>query len=454
MPDSFPASLLVKTLLQTHLEYDAGKLALFNALYEGGEAFRAKPIMKQMLIKRQIEYTSEGAAQWERRCERAGYINRAGGLIDWFVASVFPEPLLLQPTGLSEESTEYWDGLNLDADGAGTPFGTLCRNALQEMLVNRRPYFKLHFPESNTDARWSLLHSADVDDWLKTPEGALSMARVRGCDPVRSTIFDQPDKERWTWTYYTAQDVAIYEAEKKIGETWRDEDKATLAAQERHDFKAPPLFDIRASRAQWAMARIYDVIRAVFNREAAITWALDMQAYAQPVLKTQDGRVVSIYGNELFALRLIPGEAYEYATPPANIFDPLFKDAERLRDDFHSVIQAMAINAAAIPQAGRLSGDAVSVMREPLQRLLESFAWPVREAAQRAVTALAEYRDEDPKSIELVGFDRPAEAKMDDVDEALNGKGEEDGEGNAVPEGGRGKGSGARAAGDKAGARE
>jgi hypothetical protein len=230
----------------------------------------------------------------------------------------------------------------------------------------------------------------------------------------------------------------IYDARCEIGSGFDANAVATRLPAMPHDFGTMPLFDVRTGHGQHVMERTYDVIRALFEREAGLCWALDAQCYAIPVLTVPNiGQIPSISANELLALVLEQGSTFTYAAPQASIFDPLFKDVERLSNDLYEVVQSMAINAAAIPQAGRLSGDAVTAMRSPMQALLKSFAWPIKETLQRALEAIAKYRGEDVE-IELTGMDDPADVDMEDMQAAVGSvkpEGEDDGEVAQRPEG-------------------
>jgi hypothetical protein len=52
-------------------------------------------------------------------------------------------------------------------------------------------------------------------------------------------------------------------------------------------------------------------------------------------------------------------------------------------------------------------------MQKPMQVLIGSFAWPIRDALNRLITQLKEYRGEQDKDISLVGFDA-----MPEIDDA------------------------------------
>jgi hypothetical protein len=421
---SFPESIRVDVLESTHNDYHAGKIRLYSALYNGGDAIHKDPqVIGKLLQMRQIEKSDIGAAQYSLRKARAHYINRAAGLCDWFTASAFPADPMIE----TDVKSEYFESLNTDADGLGTAFSTLCRNALKETFLGGRTYFKVHFPMAgdvvaandlrSLEARLSVVPAVTIDDWEFSEEGKLEWVRAHAMELVRDPFnpFARPTKEKHTWCFYTESRSAIYSAEKDIGSGFSSDQVAMLTGGKEHDFGVPQIFDVRSGRGQFVLDRIYDVIKALFEREAGITWALDAQAYAVPVLTTQDtSKVPSISGSELLAIVLEIGGTYTFSAPPATIFDPLFKDIERLSKDLYEVVQALAINAAALPQSGRLSGESVVQFREPMKALLASFIWPIKEAAKRSLEAIAKYRGENVK-INLIGFDEPADVTLEDA---------------------------------------
>jgi len=111
-------------------------------------------------------------------------------------------------------------------------------------------------------------------------------------------------------------------------------------------------------------------------------------------------------------------EAIRRALADAELMEPLFKDAEKLRKDLFECVHASAQNAANLPQAGRLSGDAVERLREPMKVLLWSFAWPVLESFTKALKHIAKLRREDPDSVEIIGMD-DYEINMEDAQEQI-----------------------------------
>jgi hypothetical protein len=414
---NFPGEIPVEDIVKPGSEYEADKLALYNALYVGGEEFRKH--LDVMLPMRGLEKASggQGTADYASRKARAQYTNYAGGIEDWLTAAVFRNNPGFEVKGGDKG---YWKDLNENADGFGTPFYSLCRAALNVGMTNLRPYFKVSFPSADSkDAVVSVVDAIAVDDWQYSEKGEFMWGRThtsanyRKDDEIKAS-----DLVRHCWTYYAPDKIAIYEAdEAPIAEGLKKSKKkapginldpkkmAKLVSLDGHDLGCSPLFDIRFTRSQWVMDRIFETLQALFRREASITYALDMQAFALPVITLAGGNVPSIAGSEVMALKLQPGESFGFAAPPSQIFEPLFKDADRLKENLRDVIQAMPVNASAIPQAGRLSGSAVNAMRDPEKTLFDSFAQPVKEAAKRMLEKIAEFRRENVE-IELTGFEQ------------------------------------------------
>jgi len=67
-------------------------------------------------------------------------------------------------------------------------------------------------------------------------------------------------------------------------------------------------------------------------------------------------------------------------------------------------MQMMAKEAAQIPQAGRLSGEAVREMRSPLDALLQSMLWPVVDQFYDTIDAIKKYRDEEELGVYIEGL--------------------------------------------------
>lgn len=446
----FPSEIKIGAIESTHPHYCGETLANYDALYVGGNAFRDRK--DQFVVKRRAETDGAHASQhYADRVKRLHYVNRARGLINWLVAAVCQPspPRITVPADLPEESSAYWLSLNDDADGLGTPLAALFRRSLRNGMVSGRSYYHMYFPGAidgqavayDSDSMAAYMRPIDgmmVDDWQDDEFGALTWLRVHGVEMVRSgSEIGKADTERHTWTYITKSETATYEALKRDRNWIAGPDKkvyARLISNRPHEMGILPCVRVNAPECNWVMDAISDVVIALLNADLDRAFALAQQCYAQPVFtleNTHADRLKNLIQHENMAIILGPNESYEYVTPPSNVFEPLFKHVTELKADLHEVIQTLAKSAAALPQAGRLSGDAVEAMAKPLNVLLASFAWPDREALQKWVSDVAAFRGESDYDIRVEGLDA-FDADIGELKEIINGKAEPDGYGAAV----------------------
>ena len=414
-----PSQIPVDALDSTSTEYYADKMLRYDALYEGGDKFDKKK--REFLPKRPIELSQEragkGNAHYDSRLASAFYTNYAGGIIDWFSAKIVENgPKVVVGDGVSGEPKEYWESLNTDADGLGNPLITICRWAAREVIVNLRAYFSVNLPDDESlDGRISLLDAVTVNDWDSDDRGSLNWIRrtTKECVRNSSEPWKEPKIEAHYWTFYDNEQIIVYRAEREIGaKQWPSGAMATKIEEKTHEFGLP-IFDIRSDQSLWIMNRIEQPIVKLFRREAALNWYLDSLSYQMMILNLETpGNYTAIPFTPMGALVLGLNEKAGFLAPDSGGFKANFDAVEQSKRSFYESLQILAKEASAIPQAGRLSGDAVDAMRKPMEVLIGSFAWPIEDALNRLIKALKTHRREEDIDVKLEGFGRV------DVDES------------------------------------
>lgn len=435
---TFPGELAVKDLKDTHCEYNAKLIERYRLLYTGGPDFRAA--IEQFLVKRNIEKGGANNPHYQYRVERAWYVNRCSGLIDWLVAEVCKrEPKIVA----KKDKDGYWDSLNKNADGNGRNLTYLVGQVLRDIFLNRRGYFGAHFPQpvgkvgvnnKDLDARIRVLPASQVRDWETDDLGNLKWCRFDTVSPIRSNPWSQPDKTLHRWSFLTAEQTACYEF---IKENKQPVDEATATAKldteytKAHNFTVTPVFPAEVDQELWVMNKIEDPLVALFNREASTTFSLDATAYAMLTLTMDrgEGAERSVVASELAALMLKLGESASFTSPNPAIFEPLFRDSERLKQALYEVLQTLAAQALATQsQNARQAASAKEIDLQPMTTLLKSYAWPVRDALERLVTAIKNHRGEEDNEVEIEGldeFDATMEEAADQLGADVDEKGKE-----------------------------
>lgn len=448
---NLPPTILVEDLLKTGPGYNPDEIEDADALYHGGELFKAR--IDDFLVKRKIE--DRNRDHYELRKKRAHYVPYTGGIIDYIGAKSLANGFRIE----GGEGDPYWDSLVVDADGRGTSLKTFSITCLIHAMLFKRAYV---FPDFGTaaafgkydlDARLAMLEPKAIDDWQCDEKENVQWVRAHTMELTRDEAkpYLPPDQETHYWTFFDSFNSYRYSATRKVNYPWPKDAKAILDETKPHGLDECPVFNIRVGENMEIFDRIKSVAVALFNREASITWALDMAAYATLVLTLDSTQVSEIVSSELAALKLRVGESASYISPAAQIFEPLFNDADRLKSNLLDVVRAQGVNAADLPQAGRLSGTAVNAMREPSDALLRSFADPVLEAINRALGAIAKKRgmkdtvrvvldegvkpdgEEEPVAESGVGgSSRESEAGSDDKGSRSAGSSDEDSDGSDV----------------------
>lgn len=413
----YPESVPVKELKGTHNQYCMDKMEIYNALYSGGSEMTPE-IKRKIIVKRANEVKFQPKL-YNQRVEKAGfYINRSGGLIDWVISSSTKDtPRIVVSKNATPEQAAFWLGKNINADGKGTPFATIFRKLLKDQLVSRVPYLQVLIDDNgiNLDTIDPEMVVDWGDGWIKT----------YGINTYKISPFTQEEYTENIWTIYTAEDTVVYKAVSKQDagqelymqlDTFVDDDKAEayLSIEDsvfKHDFAEIPIYRTEGSKQVWLMDRISENVCGLYNAETDLAWVLSESAYPQGIINLEsEARFQEIYNkSESNIWNLLPGEDYKVVSSTGTDFEAQFKNVDRLKESLHESMQMLAREAAAIPQAGRLSGEAVREMRTPLDALLQSFLWPILDITYEAIESIKRYRNEEDLGVWIEGLNTSAD---------------------------------------------
>lgn len=393
---TMPPTIPVKELLETSAEYNADEIEDADALYHGGKMFVDR--IERFLLRRKIEERDK--KHYDLRKSRSFYSPYVGGLVDFLAAKAFANGIKIDAVG-DPSAVAYYEQLNRDVDGFGKDLQSFATDILVHVLLFGRAYTFADFAspeirpwvEAEARAVLRMIEPSAIDDWQVDETGVLEWVRLHTVGKIRDEgkPYLQPTKQLHTWAFFDESDAYIYQAEQELSGRWL-KDAAMLSEVRHHGLGACPVLDARPGESMNIMDRVKSVAVALFNREASLTWSLDMAAYATLILTLDSTKISEIVSSELAALKLRVGETAGYIAPPAAIFEPLFKDADRLKNNLLEVVRGQGINAADLPQAGRLSGTAVRAMADPAEALISGLSDVVVELLQRTVEVVQRKR--------------------------------------------------------------
>lgn len=425
------SSISGETLATNNPDYNDNQLSTYQALYDGGERFRK--LIDAFLPKRPIEAAPkaasgvDGEALYSLRKESASYNNRAGGLVDFFIAKVYSgEPFFEVPEDAPDDTKEYWSNLSKDADGAGNSIGAIARKRLLDSMLHLRSYFYV-FQDDGSQPYISGLSPLQVNDWQLKENGTIDWLRVMSKDFTRNG-FDPVNGTDVFWTYYTedSQDIFKYHVESTDSKQIKVEldglnDSLVPLYSTKPISAGMPVFNVHSWHSHWIMDRIHESVISLFRREASIDWYLDSGAYQLLVLKLENAKqnkLRAIPASTMAAIAMGTSENIQFVSPDMNVGNLLFKDIERLKNTLLDSVHSMAKDAASIPQAGRMSGETVKNMMDPLNVVLRSFQMPINDAMNQVIEYIKKIRKEENIDIKFVA-EAPARVEESEIKEVL-----------------------------------
>src|SRR5579862_949938 len=288
-------------LLIYHADYRPDLLEQYQDIYEGGDRFEKHKT--KYLRARAFEQGPGAKAFRQQRLNSASYTNYSAQLIDWLVAATLQSQPQILAKGPPDKVT-YYHSLNDNVDGTGKDLLSLCRSRLEQMMVHRRAYFCIDFPEASEeypdlasqrkagalDANICGLGAAEVEDWECDREGNLLWIRTHTTEPVRLKTWGPVAFERNTWSFITNEAIYEYEATRTIEDArkgiWQKDAVAKLKSETAHSLGALPIIACPLDSCFWVMQRLYPLAVSIFNREASLDFALDTSALALPILNS------------------------------------------------------------------------------------------------------------------------------------------------------------------------
>ena len=407
--------MTIRDLLKTHPEYDAAHLEKLADFYEGGRRFTANK--DKYLRPRQND---SNPAYRKARMASAHYTPHMSGKVDDLIGGILRTPPAISVANPSDSRAEYWLSLMRNADGSGRDMAAVTRGVLLQSMLPARAYFLIRTPQieaiegellapakarGRLDCSIASVPASTVDDWLQSDDGEFQWIRTHCVELERAGDIGPAIKETHRWAYFEADAVTVYEASRPVEndkpEPW-DQDKSVPPVQKPHGLKIIPLIPVEIPEGFNLGDRMLPIAEALFNREAALEFALDTGAFALPYIVT-DKAADQVPMSELAILNVGVGGSFNYASPDGTVFDANAKDAKKLLDDLDSALQAMAEKASA--SNDRTSGVAQQQFRAPKEVLMSLYAMPTLDALAIAVNAIAVYRGEESLAPKVEGLD-------------------------------------------------
>ena len=426
----------IDLLNQKHPTYQPDVWERYDALYRGGEAFRA--IIKKLLPKN----PQEPQDVYKCRQAEAHYCGYVGPIVDFFAAKLFSSaprieakkrssaPAATASSANTTQTDPFYGAFKEDVDTIGTDLVDFARQRFVSALVKGRSWCRVAMPDPGDQApanqaqyeerqlgRASLvaLDNEDVIDWEIDEQGRLLWAITHKIEQRRDDPFaGGRAKVRETWQFFDREIVRTFIAEYLPTER-RNTVEALELPRRAHGFKQVPLIpcgfvgvgglDVTIEGQQqrlsssalegfWLLARVADTQIEHFRLLSALSWNLKRTCYAMPVFQVEDKNSPPTMGAGYYIM-IGMEEKFSWAGPPTEHLAALQADVAAKKDEIYRVANQMAQgvdnNAAAV---GR-SGQSKSVDDRAAETCLRVYGAVAKAWMERVYDLVSEARGED-----------------------------------------------------------
>lgn len=410
----------IGTLQQTHPTYDAERWRQYDALYRGGEAFRA--CVESFLPRN----PAENPEVYTSRQKAAKYTNYVGPIVDWFAARLMSGTV----TAKSDGAPDWYDAWKASVDGAGTDLVDFIRARFVDACVKGRSWWCVELPEDDGpppvnaaeyEARGlgevllRTIPRESVLDWDTDRQGNLLWAIVYETEHPRLSPAAARAATLHRWTVFEIEQISVYEITIDEGKPLDPKFEITPVVRKNPLGRVPLLplgFDgVRAVHAHsphrrpislsqseifglWPLNRLADPQVAHFRLEASLEWSILRTCYAMPVWQGNAESGPPTMGAGYY-MKIGVGESFTWTAPPVAHLASTEARVQARKDEIYRVALQMAQgvdnNAAAIGRSGQSKlADAAST-----DALLVVYGALVREAVQRTYEMVSAARGEE-----------------------------------------------------------
>jgi hypothetical protein len=407
------------------------------AYCEGGDDFPVKTELRWKQIERSGHACAGPMRQVREQC--AEYTDYLGDTIADLVSTICMNPLCIE----DDQSRPYWSKL---ADNINGRFGSATSEAraalTNDFLYPQGAFYLVKFPYVETegsglaaqiaagaaDGQIIALDTRLVTNWKTKSDGSLESATTSEMELVGADY----EIERYTWTIYGIDSIAVYNAEKPVSQQkWEGQNldgsfngpgpNASLNVDESglHDFKRCPVFKVNRPLKTQVGKKLLPTAHKLFNAEAdksfyeftTITGGLFI--YTDTPEKFEKGVVLTPFGAVVMGTTdKIDRDKCDPATLAA-----LGNECAELRSQLGGLIHNMARQSAQQSASGqntsRNTGAALKAQKDPMNAWLCGFSEGHLACFREMIQGIADYRDDDVSTLEVCGL-MPIDDKDDE----------------------------------------
>ncbi|HEU4728399.1 MAG TPA: hypothetical protein VFT22_10930 [Kofleriaceae bacterium] len=403
------------------------------------------------LLRRAEKYmpkiASEGVQTYKERIASASYINHLAQIIDYFVANLFSQEIVVtEPADADDQSTlgstaldeKFYSAFALDADLKGTAFGKLLRQVFPWALLKGKSILAVDLPqmmgpepitraeEDDINAARAYCFEVPVEqliDWEYDEQGNFALAVLHREFCRRTAITQSRDEvthEFKVWTQDPDTKVVrweLYQIKLPKGKEPGPNDDVPLVDAADTSFPWVPLIELKMPMGLWVGNKIGCLAKEHFQRRNALKTAENKSLFAIPCvglgpeisaigeampaevqqnpnrLQGPTQNVVTQFQARGFVTHGSDDKVY-FAEPSGSAYQIVDDQLEKLVDEMFRIVHQMAASVASTKTAVGRSGASKREDRSATEIVLGALGALVRDWSKRVYDTVSRARKE------------------------------------------------------------
>jgi len=403
-----------------HPDYKPELWKRYRAFYAGGEKLLAD---KELLTEVFPKHLKEEPDVYKERVKRAFYIPYAGEIIDSIVAALTYKPLTMDgvqggenpPDADGKQATntdEFWVEFYKNCAKPGAkPMGVnaLMRHQVGVALQLKTAWTLVDLPALAPEADLPTMAQAEEDgtlaayavpiepecvvNWEEDTSGQLVNVLIREEEIRWAGLGSKRDQVKEIYTYFTREGWERWSIVHKINEPVPEGAEMRFEGAGPHTFGRVPFSRLCLPDGLHAMGKVESISREHFNKRNAVSWSqlknllpiLWGKIARTPMDPTgEDGAGQMLTQSYGPGKMIIMGSEDDigYAAPDSAVYETALADLDRLRDEMHRVLYAMAQSVDNSGAALQRSAESKGVDMEVMNVILRCLGGYVREALE------------------------------------------------------------------------
>ena len=417
----------IKTLSQKHDScYFGAEYQKYQALYEGGRAFRDK--IKSFLTKNAIE----SDAQYSRRANEACYNGYINSIVNQFRSQLFSSPFVIR-TEPEESDSFYTKDFTEDCDLEGSDFQNFMSNVFTTALVKCSSWILAEMPDDEDPPPDNLLDEQErglLRGWIKELQPDLvfdweydSFGQLKWVITYSSeTRRDDPRLARTmiteTWKIYDSADVETFSITYEQGKRPTADEEIPSLGKRPHKFTRVPLIRLEMPIGLWLVNRLADAQIEHFRMDNALGWAMRRACYPTVVYKAEKPEEANIRAStDGFAVIIGKDEDFKVVSASSESFEVIGKRVATFKDEIHRLALQMSLAVDNSPGALKRSGDSKAMDAQATEICLQAYAVIVKAAVEEIFELISDARGDTSLVFSIEGMDQ---FNVVDFDSVLN----------------------------------